>query len=295
MYSWGDTMDDWARPGAYRFDSSRAAERAYDARRAAAAGPRAYDVNGPDMARVDPRKLLSPTSKNPVVVAVDVTGSMADWPAEIFDRLPLLSNTLSQYRPDVQLSFAAIGDAGCDRWPLQVTGFGQGYDLEQELKGLYGEGGGGDEPESYGLFAAFVAHHVRLPRLEHKPFLVVFGDAHMHPAVPRSHLQGILGDRAQQDLDSIALWRRVCEEWNVWFLRRAGTPGDSIDQQWSEAIGRQHILHIHDEPRAVDYAMGLIARTWGCFTDFRSNLSARQDARQVRRVVEGLEGLEDAS
>ena len=37
---------------------------------------------------------------------------MASWPFEIFDRLPLLFNTLSQYREDLEICFAAIGDAG---------------------------------------------------------------------------------------------------------------------------------------------------------------------------------------
>lgn len=289
MYSWGDTMDDWARPGAYRFDSARAAVRARDAARAAKAGPRSYDVSGPDMARVDPRKHLHTESRNPLVVAVDVTGSMAHWPFEIFDRLPLLSNTLTQYRPDLEVSFAAIGDAGCDRWPLQVTRFAQGYDLEEELKALYGEGGGGDEPESYGLFAAFMATHAPTPKAEGKPFLIVFGDAHMHELVPKSQVAHLLGDRAQRDLKAQDLWRSVCERWNVWFLRRAGKPGDSIDKQWGAAIGSQHILHIHDEPRAVDYAMGLVARAWGHFGDFRSNMAARQEESDVRNLETRLE------
>ena len=33
---------------------------------------------------------------------------MASWPFEIFDRLPLLYNTLSQYREDLEICFAAI-------------------------------------------------------------------------------------------------------------------------------------------------------------------------------------------
>ncbi len=289
MYSWGDAMDDWARPGAYRFDSARAAARACDAARAARVGGRSYDVEGPDMARVDPRKHLHTESSNPLVVAVDVTGSMARWPFEIFDRLPLMSNTLTQYRPDLEVSFAAIGDAGCDRWPLQVTRFAQGYDLEEELKALYGEGGGGDEPESYGLFAAFMANHAPLPTAAVKPFLIVFGDAHMHEVVPSKQIAHHLGDRVQGDLKARDLWRKVCERWNVWFLRRAGRPGDSIDQQWGAAIGQHHILHLHDEPRAVDYAMGLVARSWGHFADFRSNMAARQDEREIRSLEKRLE------
>ena len=33
---------------------------------------------------------------------------------------------------------------------------------------------------------------------------------------------------------------------------------------------------IDDERRAVDYAMGVVARTWGHFEDFKNNMRARQ-------------------
>ena len=47
--------------------------------------------------------------------------------------------TLAQYREDLEICFAAIGDARCDRWPLQVTTFASGFDLEQLLGSLFGE------------------------------------------------------------------------------------------------------------------------------------------------------------
>ena len=43
-----------------------------------------------------------------------MTGSMQTWPAEIFDRLPLLYNTLAQYRPDLEVLFVP-------RLPAQVA------------------------------------------------------------------------------------------------------------------------------------------------------------------------------
>ncbi len=289
MYSWDDSMDDWARPGAYRFDSARAGARAREAREAAATGPRTYRVHRPDEALTSPAKSLQSTSKNPLIVAVDVTGSMAHWPAEIFDRLPLLYNTLSQYRPDLEICFAAIGDAHCDRWPLQVTSFSRGFNLESQLKAIYGEGGGGDEPESYELFAWWVNHHVNLAPTEEKPFLIVFGDAPMHPRVKKAQVRDVIGDRPTQDSDALAEWRALATRYNAWLLRRPGRPGDHVDQQWSKAVGEQHILHIEDEKRAVDYAMGLIARHWGHYSDFQANLAARQSTGTVARVDRGLE------
>ncbi|PKN94246.1 MAG: hypothetical protein CVU44_07555 [Chloroflexi bacterium HGW-Chloroflexi-6] len=286
MYSWDEDTTDWRGTAKYAYAPAPAgSKRGEAAERAKAAGPRAYGgKNAPNEKIIDPKKRIRSESKNPIIVAVDVTGSMASWPAEIFDRLPLLFNTLSQYRPDVEICFAAIGDAAVDHWPLQVTTFASGFDLEQLLGSIYGEGGGGDAPESYGLFANWVNTHVEAPKAEEMPFLIVFGDITMHKTVPAGQIGHYLGDKTQ-DMDAIAEWQRVAKKWNTWFLRRpTGKPGDQVDEQWSEAIGAQKIIRIEDEQRAVDYAMGLIARSWGYFGDFEDNMRARQDETKVEQV-----------
>ncbi len=287
MYSWDDGTEGWARPDAYAYGggAEAAKARAEAAERARRAGPRSYGGrSGPNEALVDPRKTIESDSPNPVLVAVDVTGSMSTWPAEIFDRLPLLASTLAQYRPDVELAFAAIGDAGCDRWPLQVTGFQKGYGLEQQLGALYGEGGGGDEPESYGLFARWALGHVRVKA--DRPFLLVFGDAPMHERVPAAQIRGLLGDEGAQDVSAIECFRKLAATWDVWFLRRpGGRAGDHVERQWASAIGAQKILHLDDELRGVDFAMGLVARRWGHFEDFKQNMAARQDEARVASLA----------
>ncbi len=289
MYSWDGGTDGWYGARKYSYDDKTAEARAKEASRAKAAGPRSYGgKSGPNTKVVDPRKQVSSTSKHPVIIAVDVTGSMASWPAEIFDRLPLLFTTLAQYRDDLEICFAAIGDARVDRFPLQVTTFASGFDLEQQLGSLYGEGGGGDAPESYGLFAHWVDTHVQTPNAADKPFLIVFGDITMHPTVLGKDIEGVLGD-GSQDVDAATAWRRVASKWETWFLRRpGGKTGDRVDQQWADAIGADRILHIDDEQRAVDYAMGLIARAWGFFGDFQENMLARQDEGKVKSVSERL-------
>jgi hypothetical protein len=290
MYSWYDDTSDWAKPGSYSYDEGTKLARDAEAAKARAAGPRAYTNKGqPDAKYVDATRRITSASKNPLVVAVDVTGSMQHWPFEIFDRLPLLYNTLSQYRPDLEISFAAIGDGYVDRWPLQTTDFSKGFELEKHLKALYGEGGGGDEPESYGLFAHWVNEHVSVPNAT-RPFLIVFGDASMHPTVAAGQVDRYMGDELRQDVDSIAAWQRVSAKWNTWFLRRpGGRRGDHVDKQWSKAIGAQQVVLMDDEQRAVDYAMGLVARTWGHFGDFKENMLARQDEEKVTELEARLD------
>lgn len=295
MYSWGDDTSDWAKPGTYAYSGSTKATRDEDAKKAKSAGPRAYvDRGGPNEQLTSAKKLIKTDSPNPLIVGVDVTGSMQRWPFEIFDRLPLLYQTLSQYRPDLEISFVAIGDARCDRWPLQCTSFSKGFELDQNLKALHGEGGGGDAPESYGLFAWWVHTHVTVKTNE-RPFLIVFGDATMHDQVLEGEVRHVLGDELAQPVNATAIWRQVSRTWNTWFLRRpGGTKGDGVDQQWSSAIGAQQIVHMDDEQRAVDYAMGLVARSWGHFDDFKVNMTARQDEGKVRSVATRLDALERA-
>jgi len=116
MYSWDDDTSKWYGSGKYAYSPAAAPARAESAARAAASGPRTYKGRtGPNEKIIDPSKKISTQSTNPLIVAIDVTGSMASWPFEIFDRLPLLYNTLAQYRPDTEICFAAIGDAGVDR------------------------------------------------------------------------------------------------------------------------------------------------------------------------------------
>jgi hypothetical protein len=292
MYSWDEDTSKWYGKSKYAYSPAAAPARAESAARAAAVGPRTYEKKaGPNEKIVDPHQHISTTSNNPIIVAIDVTGSMASWPFEIFDRLPLMFNTLSQYRQDTAISFAAIGDAKVDRWPLQVTPFASGYDLEQLLGALYGEGGGGDAPESYGLFANWVNTHVDIPNTsEPPPFLIVFGDINMHAKIEKQQVEHYLGDKPWGDLDSIDEWQKVTRKWNTWFLRRpGGKRGDHVDDQWGKAIGEQKIFHIEDEQRAVDYAMGLIARSWGYFGDFQNNMRARQDESKVKEIGKLIE------
>ncbi|MBN1890804.1 MAG: hypothetical protein JW850_22605 [Thermoflexales bacterium] len=290
MYSWDEDTSKWYGSGEYRYGRAGADKRRAAGEKEREHGPRTYEKKGgPNEKIIDPRKRARSESSNPLVIAVDVTGSMAHWPGEIFDRLPLLYNTLSQYREDLQVCFAAIGDANCDDWPLQVTDFASGYDLEQLLGSLYGEGAGGDAPESYGLFAHWVNTHVEVPNASETPFLIVFGDAPMHPGIPQGQIAHYLGDEVGHDVDAIKAWQQVCKNWNTWFLRRpTGRPGDHVDTQWGKAISEQKIFHIQDEQRAVDYAMGLVARAWGHFENFQDNMRARQSEDKVAEVSQPI-------
>lgn len=293
MYSWGDDTATWKNPSAYDFGDARRGYMKGLAKSAAAKGPRTYARGrAPDLKLVSPHKKdIKSESENPVIVAVDVTGSMHTWPAEIFDRLPLLYQTLSKYKQDVEVSFSAIGDAFCDSFPLQVGQFDKGTALDDILKALCPEGGGGGQHfESYELWAYFMKNHCETPKAK-SPFMFIMGDEGFYEKVNAEAVRHIIGDELRQEQNAACIWQELAKRYNIYLLHK---PYDDarldkeILEQWGGAIGSQRVIPVYESTRVVDVAMGIIARSWGRFDDFKVNLSARQDEKGIDTVMKSL-------
>ncbi|MDO8516899.1 MAG: hypothetical protein Q7S33_02130 [Nanoarchaeota archaeon] len=290
MYAWGGSTADWAGKSKYDFGSARAR---YD-KIAATAASRTYTRrNEPDMALVDARgKTLTSESENPLIIAVDVTGSMAEWPAEIFDRLPLLYQTLGKYRPDLDIVFAAIGDATCDSYPLQVNDFAKDTgELEKKLKALGCEGGGGGHiTESYELFGYFMQEHCNTPKAK-SPFLLIYGDEAFYDKVDPRQVKHYIGDDLQSPLDTKEVWQNLMQKYNVYYMQKPYGGGydssttQKVKELWGDALGKERIIQLPSMERAVDVAIGLIAKQWGEFSDFKLSMDARHDDPSLKDSV----------
>src|SRR3989338_5921767 len=88
------------------------------------------------------------------IVILDVTGSMKRLPGIFVERLKQLMGLVLRggYVDHPQWMFVAVGDATCDRAPLQVGQFEASAEMEDDLGRMYLEGnGGGQKTESYEL------------------------------------------------------------------------------------------------------------------------------------------------
>ncbi|MFH1917244.1 MAG: hypothetical protein ABIJ21_08345 [Nanoarchaeota archaeon] len=291
MYSWGPDTTEWRGKKKYSFDSARSPY--LDSLKSAAdkKGPRAYTRRASPGKLVDPRgKDISSDSENPLIVAVDVTGSMATAPGEFFDRAPLLYQTLSQYKTDLEICFGAIGDATCDNYPLQVNSFGKGLDLEEHIKAIGCEGGGGGQiSESYELFGHFILNHCTTPKAK-SPFLFIYGDEKFYDSVNPDQVKHYIGDKMQGPMESDKVWKGLMQRFNVYLLQKPYGHGDSgvtreVKAHWAKAIGPQRIIDVPSPERTVDVIMGIVAKTWGRFGDFKDNLDARQDDPALKDSV----------
>src|SRR3989344_3501041 len=222
MYSWGDDTSTWKKPGGYDYGSARKPYLDDLAKEADAKGPRTYaSKKGPNLQFVDPNgKTISTESANPLVLLVDGTGSMQTWPAEIFDRLPLLYQTLSKYRQDMEVTFSVIGDANSDQWPVQVSEFGKGPMLDDYLKAVHAEGKGGPGiRESYELWAYFMLEHCKTPKAE-RPLMVIMGEEKFYETLSPEQVKKYIGHDIQA-MDSRNVWQQLAHRFYIYLLRKS--------------------------------------------------------------------------
>jgi hypothetical protein len=299
MYSWGGDTSSWKKPGGYKYDSARAPYMDSLASASKAKGGRKYSTrSSPDPKFVDPKKTIETNSLNAIVFGIDVTGSMSEWPKEIFDRLPLFYQTLSQYRPDLEVSFGAIGDANSDQYPLQVNNFGKGVALEDHINALFPEGGGGGQTsESYELFGYFALAHVKMPKAV-SPFLFICGDEKFYNKIQPDQVEFYMGDKLNAALDTKTVLNKLMQKYDLFYLSKPYGDGDdnattkAVRKHWADAIGEERMIKLPSYDRVVDIAMGIVAKKWGQFGDYKTNLGARQtDPNVVSKVYTSIDNI----
>jgi hypothetical protein len=249
---------------------------------------------------VDPEgRQLACDHTTPVVVAMDVTGSMGNWSKIVYDKMPMFYGQimLQGYLDDPALSFAAVGDVNADQAPLQVTGFAQGTSIDEWLQKLWLEGGGGAGfRESYELAAYYYARRVALGSAS-RGFLFFTGDEGFYDVVRSARLSQLLGVEHEQDVETRDVFKELCERYEVFLLHKRYKDPDAegmVLAQWRQAIGRERVLLLPDPKAVVDVMLGVLAVVGGArdlpgyLEDMRARDQTEERVETVREVLAGL-------
>ena len=148
-------------------------------------------------------------NSTPLIVAVDVTGSMGILAEQLVKRglRPLFEEIIDR-RPisDPHVMAMAIGDANCDDAPLQVTQFEADITVAEQIEKIWLEGGGGGNcHESYNLpwlFAATKTASDSIEKRGKKGYLFTVGDEECPPGLKGRQIKQVLGVGAEQDMSS---------------------------------------------------------------------------------------------
>lgn len=99
----------------------------------------------------------------PVILALDVTGSMGQAAVEVAKKLNSIMTKLYENIKDVEFMIMGIGDLSCDYYPIQVSQFESDIRIAEQLDKIYFEfGGGGNMYESYTAAWYFGLHHTKI-------------------------------------------------------------------------------------------------------------------------------------
>lgn len=193
----------------------------------------------------------------PIIIALDVTGSMgviADYIAK--GGLGTLFQGILDKKPvtDPHLMFMGVGDALCDRAPLQVSQFEADNRIVDQLTKLWIEkGGGGNKHESYDFpwyFAARHTAHDAMQKRGKRGYLFTVGDEETPSMLTRDHLKRFLGTDAEADVSSktsLSEAQRLYDVYHVVIEQGdyAKEHPHRVTSSWRELLG-QRVIQLAD-------------------------------------------------
>ncbi len=248
--------------------SGRWSTNVYDAaaRFRAASGASAFGYSDSGAARTHP-------DLDPHGVSVRESRDSAEHPESlaIAVLLPQLLGLLLRkgYAADPQIMFGAIGDATCDRAPLQVGQFESDNRMDDDLSRILLEGGGGGQKtESYELALYFMARHTAIDcyaKRHHRGYLFIIGDEMAYPRVKPAEVRAVTGDGLQAPIPLAEIAAEVTAMWDTYYILPAGASyaGDrQVLGFWRDLLG-QNVIELAD----LDAVCETIALTVGLGED----------------------------
>lgn len=192
-------------------------------------------------------------NSTPLIVAVDVTGSMGILAEEIVKKgLGVIMQEIYDRKPivDPHIMCMAIGDANYDRAPLQVTQFEASMVITDQIEKIFVErGGGGNMGESYTLPWYFTAFHTKCDsqtKRKKKGYLFTIGDECPIP-LTKAQIKQFIGDDAECDFSPEELLTLLKPNWNVFHLMVKPVSHQPVVSTWTGLLGDRAIsLESHE-------------------------------------------------
>ena len=192
----------------------------------------------------------------PVILALDVTGSMGETAVEVAAELNKIMTRLYDEVKDVEFMIVGVGDFVYDDGPLQVSQFESDIRIAEQLDLLWFEfGGGGNDWESYTASWAFAERQIDLDcwKRGKKGIIITMGDEKINPCLRKNEIAEFIGDSVQADVDTASLYEQVKEKFDVHHIAiddpsscysRYNRNG-GIDEAWSMLGENYHVSTVN--------------------------------------------------
>lgn len=204
---------------------------------------------------LDPRNVLRECCETvehpntfPVILALDVTGSMGRAAMEVAGKLGEVMKEVLGFGKDIEFMIMGIGDLDYDRAPIQISQFESDIRIAAQLDKIYFEGGGGGNRwESYTGAWYMAARHTALDcwKRGKRGLLITMGDEPLNPVLPGRILADITGDPLQEDVRTDELYREVLQKYAVYHINvehgHSETFRRAAMEAWGRVLDRRHL------------------------------------------------------
>lgn len=197
----------------------------------------------------------------PVILALDVTGSMGSACIRTAQKLNEIMTSLYKEIPDVEFMIMGIGDLAYDKCPIQASQFEADVRIAEAVDRVYMEhGGGGNSYESYTAAWYFGLHNTALDcwKRGKKGIIITMGDEPLNPYLPGARLQKVLGCQSDQDVNTEDLYKEVLDKFEVYHLAIDDYDSsyryfkNDIKASWGKLLGDHYKAVTLDElPQAI--------------------------------------------
>lgn len=158
----------------------------------------------------------------PIILALDVTGSMGEACRETAESLGVIMKNLYGKYQDIEFMVMGIGDLSYDDAPLQVSQFESDIRIAEALDKIWMEhGGGGNGFESYSAAWYFGLYNTKLESFDQngqKGIIITMGDEPMNPYLPKKRLNQVLGTKLEADVETKDLYKAAKEKFDIYHI-----------------------------------------------------------------------------
>lgn len=158
----------------------------------------------------------------PVILALDVTGSMGEACAETAAALGKIVTSLYDKFADIEFCIMGIGDLDYDSSPIQMSQFESDVRIAVALDKVYMEhGGGGNGFESYTAAWYMGLNRTKLDCYDkqgRKGIIITMGDEPLNPYLPCRELNSCIKGTEEKDIETTELYSQASQKFDIFHI-----------------------------------------------------------------------------
>ena len=192
----------------------------------------------------------------PVILALDVTGSMGSAAKACAAKLDDIMTKLYDNVQDVEFMMMGIGDLAFDDAPIQASQFESDIRILDQTAMIYFEAGGGSNAwESYTAAWYFGLHNTDLDcwKRGKKGIVITIGDEPLNPYLPVSNLRNILNGNQElmgelnDEIDTQKLFNEASKKFDIYHIAITDVETNyshwqpMIHSTWKKLLGQRYL------------------------------------------------------